>query len=52
MPVETPLSRRWVSDPAVLAVTAVGGIVGAEARYALSVAWSHGPGSCRRRPGS
>lgn len=44
MPVETQLSRRRVSDPAVLAVIAVGGIVGTEARYALSVAWPHGPG--------
>jgi fluoride exporter len=31
-------------DPAVLTVIALGGIVGAEARYALSVAWPHGPG--------
>lgn len=34
--------RTW--DPAVLAIIAAGGVVGAEARYGLSVWWPHAPG--------
>lgn len=34
--------RTW--DPALLAAIAAGGVVGAEARYGLSVWWPHDPG--------
>lgn len=38
--------REIVAHPgAVLAAIAVGGAVGAEARYALALVWPHGPGA-------
>lgn len=41
---EVPAQRREVAGPrggAVLAAIAIGGIVGAEARYGLGIAWPH-----------
>jgi fluoride exporter len=38
-----PPPRRHVADPAVLAVVSVGGILGAEARYGMSLWLPHGP---------
>ena len=39
----TPPPRRLVEDPAVLAVIALGGVLGAEARYGMSVWLPHQP---------
>jgi CrcB protein len=36
--------RQWNCDPAVLAAIAAGGVLGAEARYGLSVLMPHEPG--------
>jgi fluoride exporter len=36
--------RQRPVDPAVVAVIAVGGVLGAEARYGLSLLWPHGVG--------
>jgi len=36
-------TRRRVQDPAVLAVVSLGGVLGAEARYGMSVALPHEP---------
>jgi fluoride exporter len=46
--VEVPTSARRTPgrlDPAVVAVIALGGVLGAEARYALGLALPHAPGS-------
>ena len=42
-PVRAPSSprRRW--DPAILGTIALGGVVGAEARYGWGLAWPHRP---------
>ena len=39
----TPPPRRRAGDPAVLAVIALGGVLGAEARYGMSVWLPHQP---------
>ena len=38
-----PPRRRHVADPAVLGVVSLGGILGAEARYGMSLWLPHGP---------